>query len=263
MSPISKRGRQVWLGAAGFLAATVIWQAAVALFHPAPFILPSPAAVVRRAAGYGADWGSHLTATSVESIAGFLLAALIGIALAVLLTLVRPLDHALSPLITAFQIAPKVALAPLFIVWVGIGSESKILMAFLLAFFPVLVGARAGFAATGREYLGLARVLGMSRLQALWKIQLPASLPHIFAGVKVASTLAVIGAVVGEFVSSEKGLGYLVVIANNQLDTALAIASILLLTAFGLALYAVVLLVEWASMPWRRAHEAAAVEGLW
>jgi NitT/TauT family transport system permease protein len=255
--------RQVLLATVGFVLVGLLWEGAVLLLRPPLFILPSPTEVARRATDYGGQWAPHFLATSLESVGGFLLAVALGIVLAVLLALVRPLDHLLSPVVTAFQIAPKVALAPLFIVWFGIGFAPKMLIAFLLAFFPVLVGARTGFAATAAEYLDLARVLGMGKLKTLWLIQLPASIPHIFAGAKVASTLAVIGAVVGEFVSSEEGLGYLVIIANNQLDTPLALASVILLTAFGLLLYSLVVLAEYLFTPWRRGREEVEVKGLW
>lgn len=259
----SRMLHRILLTLGGFALVGAFWQASILVFRPPRFILPTPVDVASRAIGFGMDWMPHILSTSVQALGGFALAVGLGIAIAVATTFWKSIDDLFSPVITAFQIAPKVALAPLFIVWFGIGATSKILIAFLVAFFPVLVAARTGFASTDRDYLDLARLCGMNKMQALTKIQIPACLPHIFGGVKVASTLAVIGTVIGEFVSSERGLGYLVVVANNQLDTSLALAAVIVLTGLGLGLYGLIGLVEFLVMPWRKGQEGFEVKAIW
>jgi NitT/TauT family transport system permease protein len=164
----------------------------------------------------------------------------------------RLLNLTLYPLFVATQSVPKVAIAPIILVWFGIGLQSKLAIAFLVAFFPIVVDTATGLSATPPGLLELARSLRASRLQVFWKVQLPAALPHVFAGCKVAVTLAVVGAVIGEFVGANAGLGNLLLSANSQLDSPLAWAALIWLSLLGVLLFLAVAAAEWLLMPWAR-----------
>jgi len=203
---------------------------------------------------FGANWVPHLVATLGIAIAGFALAIVVGIFLAVLIVHSRLLAEILTPVIVILQIVPKIAFAPLLLVWFGLGPVPIVLITFLVAFFPIVVSMTVGLAGVERDLLDLTRVLRLGWWRVLWSIRFPSSLPHLFSGLKVASTLAVIGAIIGEFVGSNRGLGYLILIANNNLNTPLALASIALVSIFGLLLYASIVLIEMASLPWKPAE---------
>lgn len=251
------------LGSTSFVVFLAFWVGIATTVAPAPFLLPSPGLVLERAASFGGHWWPHIFATAVESLGGFVLAGFFGLAAAIPLVLSKNLDDTMSPLVTALQIAPKVALAPIFILWFGIGLSAKVLIAFWVAFFPVMVATRSGFASIQAEYLDLAKTLGMTKSELLTHILVPSSLPYIFSGLRVASALALVGAVIGEFVSSDRGLGYVIVTAQNQLDTALAIGAVIILTLMGLGLYGAVAAVEVLAMPWRQRGEDTRPTGLW
>jgi NitT/TauT family transport system permease protein len=188
--------------------------------------------------------------TSLECIYGFLLALGIGIPIAVVMTYSRVANQMFYPLLVASQSIPKVAIAPILLVWFGTGIESKLAMAFVIAFFPIVVDTATGLRSTSPELLELARSLQCSRLQTFFKIQLPSALPSIFSGAKIAVTLAVIGAVIGEFIGSNEGLGNLLLTANSQLNTPLAWAALVVLSVLGMILYGAVVLAERIMMPW-------------
>jgi NitT/TauT family transport system permease protein len=154
------------------------------------------------------------------------------------------------PLLVASQSIPKVALAPILLVWFGTGIESKLAMVFVISFFPIVVDTATGLRTTSPELLELARSLQSSRLQTFTKVQLPSALPFIFSGAKIAVTLAVIGAVIGEFIGANQGLGNLLLVANSQMNTSLAWAALIVLSALGMILYASVVLAERILMPW-------------
>jgi NitT/TauT family transport system permease protein len=188
--------------------------------------------------------------TLEETLYGFILAVIIGIPMAVAVANSRPLNLMFYPLLIGLQSVPKVALAPIILVWLGTGMESKLAIVWLVAFFPIIVDTVAGLRSTPRELLELARSLKATPMQVFLKVQLPAALPFIITGAKVAITLAVIGAVIGEFVGSSEGLGYLLLSATSQLDTPLAFAALFALSFLGMFVY---LLVEWAerlAAPW-------------
>ncbi len=155
-----------------------------------------------------------------------------------------------SPLLIALQSVPKVALAPIVLVWLGLGIESKLAIAWLVAFFPIVVDTAAGLRATPRELLELARSLRASPWQIFTKVQFPAALPYVMTGAKVAVTLAVIGAVIGEFIGSSEGLGHLLLTATSQINTPLAFAALVALAALGVLSYLAVVLVEWLLRSW-------------
>lgn len=188
--------------------------------------------------------------TLKETLYGFLLALVLGVPMAVAIANSRTLNLMFYPLLVALQSVPKVALAPIILVWLGPGLESKLAIAWLVAFFPIIVDTAAGLRATPKELLELADSLNASRWQILTKVQFPAALPFVMTGAKVAITLAVIGAVIGEFVGSSEGLGFLLLTATSQLDTPLAFAALLALSLLGLLVYLLVEGVELLIAPW-------------
>jgi NitT/TauT family transport system permease protein len=188
--------------------------------------------------------------TLKETLYGFILAMVIGIPMAVAIANSRPLNLMFYPLLIGLQSVPKVALAPILLVWLGTGIESKLAIVWLVAFFPIIVDTTAGLRATPRELLELAHSLRATPMQIFLKVQFPAALPFVITGAKVAITLAVIGAVIGEFVGSSEGLGYLLLSATSQLDTPLAFAALFALSFMGVFVYLLVELAERLAAPW-------------
>jgi NitT/TauT family transport system permease protein len=158
------------------------------------------------------------------------------------------------PTLLFFQVVPKVAIAPLFLVWFGVGALPKVLVAFLISFFPIVIDAAVGLRSMSTEMRDLARSMGATRMQVFARFRLPTSLPYLFSGLKVAATLAVAGAVVGEFVGADKGLGYLLLVTNSNLETALMFAALFALTIIGLAFFYAVELLEALLIPWHVTH---------
>jgi NitT/TauT family transport system permease protein len=236
--------------AIGILVIILAWHAYVVAFRVPVVVMPPPARVL---SSLTADWKLLFVeswTTFLECIYGFALAVIIGILIAVMVTSSRTLNLMFYPILIATQSIPKVAIAPLVLVWFGTGIESKIAIAFIVAFFPMVVDTATGLRATPDELLDLARSLKCTRLQIFWKIQLPSALPFIFSGAKVAVTLAVIGAVIGEFVGSDSGLGNLVLSANAQVNQPLVWAALVFLSFLGMMLYAAVVLAERIFAPW-------------
>lgn len=205
----------------------------------------------RTAADFGVNWIPHVLATARVALLGFAVAAVVGAALAVAIVHSRALASVLTPAIVLLQIVPKIAFAPLFLVWFGLGPLPIVVITFLVAFFPMVINTAVGLGEVEPDLLDLTRVLRLGAWRVLWTIRFPGALPHIFSGLKVASTLAVVGAIIGEFVGSNRGLGYLIVIANNNLNTPLALAAIAIVSLFGLVLYGAIVLLEMVAMPWK------------
>ena len=239
---------------AALFGLVALWQLVVTVFPIPAFILPGPVAVWNTAAAFGANWLPHAVATISIALAGFAVAIVVGVLLAVIIVHSRTLGALLTPAIVILQIVPKIAFAPLFLVWFGLGPAPIVVVTFLVSFFPMVVNATVGLSDIERDLLDLTRVLRLSWWKVLWSIRFPSALPHLFSGLKVASTLAVIGAIIGEFVGSNRGLGYLILIANNNLNTPLALAAIAIVSLFGLVLYAGIVLLEMVSLPWKPAE---------
>jgi len=234
----------------GIFIILLIWQLYTYFFSINRIVLPSPIDILQASA---TSWHVLLREcwpTFLESVLGFVLAVVIGIPFAVCVASSRVLNLTLYPILIATQSIPKVAVAPIILVWFGLGMQSKLVIAFLVAFFPIVVDTAAGMRATSAGLLELARSLRASPFQVFLKVQFPSALPFIFAGSKVAVTLAVIGAVIGEFVGSVGGLGNLLLTANSQLDGPLAWAALVWLSALGVLLFAAVVLAERILMPW-------------
>lgn len=236
------------LGAA--LALFGAWEAFVRIGAISPLLLPAPtevlATVVREFPVL-----LHMSAiTAGEFVLGFALSVLVGLPLGALIVYARPIELAIYPLLVAFQTMPKAAIAPIFVVWLGAGMNSKILIAFTIAFFPIVIDTAIGLRSAAPETIHLVRSMGASAFQVFWYVRFPNALPAIFGGLKVASTLAVVGAIVGEFVSADKGLGYLVLVANGELNTRLVFACVLVLSVLGIIFYFLVEAVERLVVSW-------------
>ena len=216
------------------------WHVYVVAFHVPMAVLPRPSAV---GDAIVANWRLLLAegqVTLLESLYGFLLAFALGVPLAIMIVASRTLNLMFYPLLIATQSVPKVALAPLILVWLGVGLQSKLAIAWLVAFFPIVVDTATGLRNTPAEFMDLATSVRASGWQTFWKIRFPAALPFVLAGCKVAITLAVIGAVIGEFIGSNEGLGNLLLVANSQVNEPLAFAALFALAALGIGLYAAV-----------------------
>lgn len=226
------------------LAVVVLWQVAVDAFDVPKFILPSPLATVATLASAKYAWLSNLAVTSVEILGGFCLGAMVGVALAVLFCWSPLLSLLLLPLFVTLNMIPKVALGPLFIVWFSYGIFANILIAFSICFFPILLTTARGLSEVEPDLLDLVKSLRGSRWTLFRKIQLPGALPYVFSGMKVGAILAVAGAIVGEFIASERGLGYLMIQVQASLDTPAMLMAVVLLTLLGVTLYGAVLGLE-------------------
>ncbi len=224
-----------------FLAA---WQAIAVLGEISPTILPPPTMVLDQLTQNFSLIMKHTTPTTIETLAAFAISIPIGIVLAAMMVYSVLVQEALYPNVIFFQLIPKIALAPLFIVWLGIGPSSRITFSVFICFFPILIATAAGLRAVETNMLRLCRSLRMSEWQVLMRIRFPTSPPYIFSGMKVSVTLAIIGVVVGEFIASQRGLGYLILFASSRQQTDLALACIAVLCVVGLALYGLVVIAE-------------------
>jgi NitT/TauT family transport system permease protein len=230
-----------------FLVFIAAWSAATVYSRLPPSTLPSPNDVMAALVGQRAALAAHAVHTTLEALAGFALAASLGIGIGLAMNSSRWLREMLYPNLVALQVIPKIALAPVFIVWFGIGFESKLLLATFISFFPVAIGTATGLMETDAGALKLCRALGATRRQTLLQVRLPYALPFVFSGLKVASTMAMIGVVVGEFISSQRGLGYFILNASSRIDTPSVIAAIGVLCIAGMGLYAMTDLLERAA----------------
>ena len=226
------------------LAVIVVWQLLVDAFHVPAFILPSPLATLATLSSAKYAWVSNITVTAAEILGGFALGAMVGVALAVIFTWSPLVSLILLPLFVTLNMIPKVALGPLVIVWFSYGIVPNILIAFSICFFPILLTTARGLSEVEPDLLDLVKSLRGSRWVLFRKIQLPGSLPYVFSGMKVGAVLAVAGAIVGEFIASERGLGYLMIQVQSSLDTPAMVMAVVLLTLLGVALYGLVLGLE-------------------
>jgi NitT/TauT family transport system permease protein len=236
--------------ASSVVAFLIVWEVVVRTADIAAYIMPAPSEIMldiwKRQARYlfAADY------TLRPMLLGFAAAVVIGIALSLIVAFSRKMEQVVYPLLIFFQIVPKIAVAPLFIIWFGFGLFPKVLLVFLLSFFPVVVAAITAFRSVDADILDLARTTGASRWRVFFKVELPHALPTLFTGIKVAAALSATAAVVAEFVASDRGLGNMLLEANGNLNTTMAFGAIFVLTVLGFGLYAVVEVVERLLIPW-------------
>ena len=242
-----------------FVALLVLWELLVRLTAVPSFILPPPGDLWTSLIQKLPILGTHAWITFIEAFGGFAMSILLGVTFAILVVYSRHLQNTIYPLIVILYAMPKSAFAPLMVIWVGYGLFSKIAIAFLVAFFPIVVNTVVGLKEVEPELLELARINRGSALDVFRKIRLPNSLPYMFAGIKVAIVLSVTGAIVAEFVAANEGLGYLVLQANYSLDTAFALVILLILAILSLGLFWSVELIQKKLAPW--SAEVRQVEG--
>jgi NitT/TauT family transport system permease protein len=234
----------------------VLWDVVIRLVRIPPYLIPAPWDVAKMlVAEWPRLWRESLF-TAYATLGGFGLSILFGIPAAMLIAYSRLVESYVYPLLVFSQSVPKIAIAPLFVVWFGFGIFPKVISAFLLGFFPIVVATVMGFKSMEPEMIDLARSMRASRLQMFIRFSLPQALPSIFSGLKVSATLAVVGAVVGEFVGSNSGIGYVLQIANGNFDLPLMFAALFVLSMMGVILFAIVDLVEKMMIPWHQSRRA-------
>ena len=232
------------------LVVLLLWEAVVRVFSVSAFIVPAPSAI---AAALVREWGSLADAalvTAREILVGFVASAAVGVGLALLIVRFGWLGRAFYPLIVLFQNVPKVALAPIFILWFGYGLAPKVGLIMVIAFFPVTLSMLAGMESVDPSLLALMRSVGTGATDILFKIRVPHSLPSLMAGLKIAATFSVIGAIVGEFAGASAGLGYVIQFASTQLDTPLVFAALVIVSILGVGFYYATEMFERLVVPW-------------
>ncbi len=235
---------QYTLGVVAHLLLLLAWYLFVRLGDVPTFVMPSPGDTLAALFKPNYDWWVNIRVTATEIFGGYALALVVGVALALVFTWSKTLEALVLPLLVTLNMIPKVALGPLIIVWFKYGVFPNTLMAFSIAVFPILLTTARGLREIEPELLDLVRTLRGSRWQIFTKIQLPGALPYIFSGMKVAAILAVAGAIVGEFLGSDRGLGYLMLQVQVTLDTPAMFMAVILITLIGVVLYGLVILLE-------------------
>jgi len=251
----SALGRLRWIGRLryfliSFVVLFALWELLARAFEVPSYLLPAPSVIWT---DFSVRWERVLDNTWVtteEILVGYFFAVGVSIPLALLVSYSKTIENAVYPIIVFLQIVPKIAVAPLFIIWFGFGFTPKVLIVFLLSFFPIVVAAIAGFKSIDEETMELARSTGASQWMTFRKIRLPAAMPSIFTGLKVAAALSSTAAVVAEFVASDSGLGYLLLEFNGDLETPMVFATIIVLSIVGLIVYYAVELIERIAIPW-------------
>lgn len=228
-----------------------IWETWVQMYQVPHYILPAPSAIAVTLAHKRASLWHHTLVTLQEMLLGFGLATTVGIALAVLMFELPVLERAFYPYVIGSQTVPVFAIAPLLVLWLGYGIWSKVLMAAVIVFFPIVLNTLDGLKAADVDTVNLLRVMRASRWQLLWKVQFPSALPFVLSGAKIGISISTIGAVIGEWVGAKAGLGRLMLDANSQLQVSLVFAAIICLTVVGLSLFGLMTLVERWLTPWR------------
>ncbi|HEY1362942.1 MAG TPA: ABC transporter permease [Xanthobacteraceae bacterium] len=242
--------------AGSFAIVFAVWEAVVRLFAMPQYLLPGPGPVFVALARNFAVILSQTWWTAATVLAGFVIAAAVAVPLAMAIVISPTLERLVYPPMVATQSIPKIALAPLFIVWFGFGVVPKVAVAFLIAFFPIVIDTIVGLRSIDPAMLQLARSMGAPPHRTFLKMRLPHALPAIFGGLKVASSLAVVGALTGEFVGSDKGLGYMLVQASGNLNTALLFATLVVLSALAMAFFYLIEVLERIAIPWHASQRS-------
>jgi NitT/TauT family transport system permease protein len=233
-----------------FLGLVVLWQVAVSVFQVREYILPSPLTVLWALVGSDIPWASHLWVTSLEVVGAFLLGGAVGVALGATIAWSPVLSSALVPFLVFVNTLPKVAVAPLFLLWLGYGILPNMLIGALIGFFPVVINTAVGLTQVDEELLDLGRVFNAPKWKIFAKIRIPNACPYILGALKITATAAVVGVIVGEFVASQRGLGYVIITTQGSMNTPVAFAALVWISVVGLAVYgAVVLAARWVA-PW-------------
>jgi NitT/TauT family transport system permease protein len=232
---------------AGFFAA---WQLAVVGLGIREYLLPTPLSVLEAMVLSEIPWTKHIAITGIEILGAFLIAALGGVLLGAVIAWSDALSRALTPFLVFVNTLPKVAIAPLFLIWLGYGILPNMLIGALIGFFPVVINTAVGLSQVEADMLDLGRVFNAPKWKIFAKIRIPNALPYILSALKITATAAVVGAIVGEFVASQKGLGYVIVTTQSSMNTSVAFASLIWISVVGLALYGAVVVAAQLWAPW-------------
>ncbi|AMJ63440.1 ABC transporter permease [Bosea sp. PAMC 26642] len=235
-----------------FVAIVGLWSASIQIFQIPAYLLPAPGAVFQRVISDAAMLWLNAKVTLTEIVLGFGLTVVFAIPLGLLIALSPIAKQTLYPPIMLLQLVPKIAVAPLFLVWLGFGMESKVLLTFLMTFFPLLLASISGFQILDQRLLYLTKSMGASTWQTFWYLRFPAALPVIFSGIKTSATIAATAAIVAEFVGANQGLGYVLLRGTSTLDMELTFAVLVVLTVIGVIINYAVEFSEWALTPWQR-----------
>jgi NitT/TauT family transport system permease protein len=241
---------------AAIVGLLVAWQVLVMVFQVPTWLLPAPSAIWLEFTKQAHLLGRHVTATATGAIGGLAIGSAIGLVLAILMVHSRVLERVLMPILVIDQSVPKMALAPIFVIWFGTGMLTRVVIATVISFFPMVINASRGMTTVDKRMNDLMTTIHASRWHLLTKIQLPNAVPYIFSGMKVSAPLAIIGAVVAEFMQSDSGLGYLVLVAVGNVNTPMVFVSVLLMALLSLALFAAISLSEWMVMKTRFSYLA-------
>lgn len=248
-----RRNYQTLLVILGFF---LVWQFAVMIFKVREFILPSPLVALEHLflpqpdANY--HWSIHITTTLYEVVVSFVFTSLAGIAIAITMAWSKLVYNMILPVFIFINSLPIIAIAPIILLWFGYGIMTNVLIAFLISFLPVVINTTAGLNDVDEDLFDLVRYLHASRWQIFLKIQFPNSLPYLFTGLKICSTMCVVGAIVGEFIASDRGLGYIIINSQYTMDTPPIFASLILVSVIGGVLFGIVALCEKLLMPWHQ-----------
>lgn len=259
MSAMRSWWKSIWPPLGAVVLLLVIWQLATNLFHIEAWILPSPALIGHEAWSEKDRLGLHTWATLKLTLSGFSIGVAVGLLVAGILHYTPFLRSALYPLLILSQNIPTIALGPLLVIWFGFGILSKLIVIILVCFFPVTIAALSGLATTDRTMLNYMQMIGASKSQIFWKLELPFSLPSIFSGVKIAATYSVMGAIIAEWISSSEGIGYYMMLQKSAFRTDHMFLAILVVVAISLVLFMLINLIEKWSIRWH--HPASTRSG--
>ncbi len=235
-----------------FVLVLLVWHFGVVLFGVKEFILPTPISAIQTIFQPKYRWPMNFMATFYEVVGGFVISGLVGVILGIMVVWSEFLKRSILPFLVFLNSLPKIAVAPLFLIWFGYGILPNILIVFLISFFPVVINTATGLVAVEEDLLDLVRCLHATKWQRMRLIHLPNSLPYVFSGLKIAATTAVTGAIVGEFVASDKGLGAVIIASQTTLSTPVIFGSLILITIIGMVLFGFVGIMEKVLMPWEK-----------
>ena len=250
------------LPASAVVGFVVFWSLCVRIFSIPDYLIPAPEVIAVQIVERWPLLSRHSLITLSEILAGFFMSIVIAVPLAMLIVINRTFERVTLPLLVMSQSIPKVAIAPIFVIWLGFGLLPKIAVAFLIAFFPILIATVAGLKSVEPDMLDLVKTMGGSARQLIWKVRVPHALPQFFSGLKISICLSVVGAIVGEFVGSDAGLGFLILTSSGDLDSGLLFSTLAILIVIGIVLFGTVSYLEKIALPW---HVSVRIqeESLW
>src|SRR5215211_2514512 len=260
---LSERAPNLAVPTLAIVTVLALWAAIVRLFEIPDYLLPAPQDVAARIIKERSLLWKHGAYTLMSVLTGFAASVVIGVPLAFAIVLSRSMERVAMPFLVMSQTIPKVAIAPILVVWLGFGILPKIAIVFLISFFPIVVSTVVGLKSVESDMIDLVRSMGARTLKIMLRVRGPSALPQMFAGFKIAVCLAVVGAIVGEFVGSDRGLGFLLLTSTGSLDGTLVWSALFVLIAMGISLFAIVSKLERLAIPWHisvRAEETAAYQ---